>query len=177
GNPTTAGTYTFTVQATDATGATDAETFTITVADPQPQAGAVTIGNGSTLPLGQRGHTYNVTLTATGGTPGYTWSLLSGALPAQHNPAPPLVATPRAQCGPGSRREPGIQGRVPAGSATDGLTCNAEQVAHQGKSGGFKTWRYVDTNGHTCAFYDTALLFPLNAFKVDSSSVGVAVLD
>ena len=31
---------------------------------------------------------------------------------------PPFVATPRAQCGPGSKPEPGIQGRVPAGSAT-----------------------------------------------------------
>src|SRR3954452_11678131 len=59
------------------------------------------------------------------------------ALPAQHNAEPPLVATPRAQCGPGAKREPGVQGRVPAGSATDGLTCNVELVAHQGKSGGF----------------------------------------
>jgi len=83
GIPTTAGTYTFTAQATDSLGSTDAETFTITVVDPQqPQAGALAIGNASTLPAGQRGHTYNVSLTATGGTPGYTWSLLSGALPA-----------------------------------------------------------------------------------------------
>jgi hypothetical protein len=99
------------------------------------------------------------------------------AVPAQHNAEPQLLATPRAQCGPGAKREPGIQGRVPAGSATDGLTCNTELVSHQGKSGGFKAWRYVDTNGHTCAFYDTALLFPINAFKLDASSLGVAVLD
>src|SRR3954470_12765696 len=99
------------------------------------------------------------------------------AVPAQHNAEPQLLATPRAQCGPGAKREPGIQGRVPAGSATNGLTCNTELVAHQGKSGGFKAWRYVDPNGHTCAFYDTALLFPINAFKLDASSLGVAVLD
>src|SRR4051794_23851550 len=99
------------------------------------------------------------------------------AVPAQHNSEPPLVATPRAQCGPGAKPEPSIQGRVPEGSAKDGLFCNAQLVAHQGKAGGFKTWRYVDANGHTCAFYDTTLLFPINAFKLDASSLGVAVLD
>jgi hypothetical protein len=39
----------------------------------------------------------------------------------QRNAEPPLAATPRAECGPGSKPEPGIQGRVPAGSATTGL--------------------------------------------------------
>jgi hypothetical protein len=95
----------------------------------------------------------------------------------QHNAEPPLVATPRAQCGPGSKPEPGIQGRVPAGSATNGLWCNVSLVAHQGTSGGFKVLRYVDPAGHECAFYDTALLFPVNALKLDGSSLGVAVLD
>ena len=90
---------------------------------------------------------------------------------------PPLVATPRAQCGPGSKPEPGIQGRVPAGAATDGLHCNVDLVAHQGTSGGFKVLRYVDPAGHECAFYDTALLFPVNALKLDTTSQGVAVLD
>ena len=87
--------------------------------------------------------------------------------PRQRNAEPPLVATPRAQCGPGSKPEPGIQGRVPAGSANDGLHCNASLVAHQGTSGGFKVLRYVDPAGHECAFYDTALLFPVNALKLD----------
>ena len=51
---------------------------------------------------------------------------------------PPFVATPRAQCGPGSKPEPGIQGRVPAGSANgEGLHCNVSLIAHQGASGGF----------------------------------------
>jgi hypothetical protein len=81
-------------------------------------------------------------------------------------------------CGPGSKPEPGIQGRVPAGSADDGgLHCNVELVAHQGTSGGFKVLRYVDAAGHECAFYDTALLFPVNALRLDGSSLGVAVLD
>ena len=90
---------------------------------------------------------------------------------------PPLVATPRARCGPGAKPEPGIQGRVPAGSATGGLHCNADLVGRQGTSGGFKVLRYVDTAGRECAFYDTALLYPVNALKLDTTSQGVAVLD
>jgi hypothetical protein len=97
--------------------------------------------------------------------------------PVQQNSEPPLTATPRAQCGPGGRLEPDEQGRVPANSATQGLYCNATLVSHQGDSGGFKTWRYEDIHNHVCAFYDTALLFPVNAFKLDTSSIGVAVVD
>ena len=105
----------------------------------------------------------------------------SGQLPAKVATAqraePPLVATPRAVCGPGSKPEPGIQGRVPAGSAAGGLHCNVDLVSHQGTSGGFKVLRYVDPAGHECAYYDTALLFPVNALKLDTTSAGVAVLD
>jgi hypothetical protein len=95
----------------------------------------------------------------------------------QQNPEPPLTATPRAKCGAGSHPEPDLQGRVPAGSATNGLTCNVSLVAHQGNSGGFKVWRYIDPQGHECAFYDTALLFPFNAVRLSGESHGVAVLD
>jgi hypothetical protein len=97
--------------------------------------------------------------------------------PVQHNAEPPLTATPRAKCGPGSHKEPGIQGRVPAGSAANGLNCNVSLVSHQGNSGGFKVLRYIDTKGHECAFYDTALLFPFNALRPSGESHGVAVLD
>ncbi len=97
--------------------------------------------------------------------------------PIQQPPEPPQDATPRAVCGPGAKPEPGIQGRVPAGSAAGGLHCNVDLVAHQGTSGGFKVWRYVDTRGRECAFYDTALLYPVNALKLDGTSQGVAVLD
>jgi hypothetical protein len=99
------------------------------------------------------------------------------SVPVQKPPAPAMDAVPRANCGPGSKPEPSVQGRVPAGSATDGLWCNVTLVSHQGTSGGFKTWRYVDAAGHECAYYDTALLFPLNAFNLNSQGVGVAVLD
>lgn len=97
--------------------------------------------------------------------------------PTARRAEPPFVATPRARCGPGSRREPGIQGRVPKGSATAGFICNLGLVAHQGNSGGFKVYRYVDGAGHECAFYDTALLYPINALKLSGDSLGVAVLD
>jgi hypothetical protein len=97
--------------------------------------------------------------------------------PVQKPPAPPLAPAPRAKCGPGAKPEPSVQGRVPAGSATDGLWCNVTMLAHQGVSGGFKVYRYVDAAGHECAYYDTALLFPLNAFNLNSSGVGVEVLD
>jgi hypothetical protein len=95
----------------------------------------------------------------------------------QRNSEPPFVATPRAKCGPGSHKEPGIQGRVPAGSATNGFNCNVTLVSHQGNTGGFKVLRYIDTKGHECAFYDTALLFPINALHLGGESHGVAVLD
>ena len=97
--------------------------------------------------------------------------------PIEKPPAPPIRPTPQVDCGPGSKPEPDIQGRVPAGSASAGLWCNLTLISHQGVSGGFKTFRYVDAAGHECAFYDTALLFPLNAFNLESESVGVAVLD
>ncbi len=97
--------------------------------------------------------------------------------PTQKNAEPPLQATPLGACGPGSNPEPGIDGRVPSGTGANGLWCNMVEVAHQGTSGGFKVFRYVDTEGHVCAFYDTALLFPTNAINPGGASLGVAVLD
>ncbi len=101
----------------------------------------------------------------------------------QHNPEPPLTAVAPPSCGPGSHPDPATpDGRVPASvdaqaDAEGGFTCNLGVVAHQGDSGGFKVWRYFDRQGHECAFYDTALLYPLNALRLDGTSQGVAVLD
>ena len=97
--------------------------------------------------------------------------------PVVHRAEPPLVATPQAKCGAGAHPEPGVQGRVPAGSGANGLWCNLTLIAHQGTSGGFKVLRYIDSQGHECAFYDTALLFPTNAINAGGTSLGVAVLD
>ena len=76
-----------------------------------------------------------------------------------------------AVCDGASKPEPDVQGRVPAGSAAEGLWCNVSVVSHFGVNGGFKVQRYVDAAGHECAYYDTALLFPLNALNVNSSAV------
>ncbi|MCU1448060.1 MAG: hypothetical protein JWP02_230, partial [Acidimicrobiales bacterium] len=110
------------------------------------------------------------------GTAGLSSLHLGGAHAAE---AP---ATPRAQCGPGSKPETGAQGRVPAaevagGRAAKGYTCNTEQVSHSGSTGGFRVHRYIDTAGHECAFYDTTLLFPLSLLEAPGKSPGVYVLD
>ena len=90
--------------------------------------------------------------------------------------APP--ATPRAKCGPGSRPAPGLQGRVTAAAPDDGYTCNAVQVGHEGKSGGFKVERFKDKAGHECAYYDTTLLFPVQAIQqLSDQATGTAVVD
>ena len=75
-----------------------------------------------------------------------------------------------------------MQGRVPAdavasGAADDGYTCNTQLVGREGKSGGFRVHRFVDRAGRECAYYDTTLLFPLNAQNLGDQPTGVAVLD
>lgn len=105
--------------------------------------------------------------------------------PPINGPEPVLAPTPKADCGPGSRPEPGMQGRIPraeieSGRAANGYTCNTVQVgAYQtpnmvGTVGGFKVERYVDKAGHDCAYYDTTLLFPTNATGAEA---GVNVMD
>lgn len=99
--------------------------------------------------------------------------------------AAPGNATPKAACGPGSRPETGLQGRVSraeheSGRAAQGYTCNAELVGSytvpnaMGTVGGFKVERYRDASGRDCAYYDTTLLYPTNAFDLEA---GVNVLD
>jgi hypothetical protein len=78
GTPMREGTYAFMLQATDGTGATDSEMFTITVTAPR----ALTITTPSSQPGGAVGQNYCcVSLAADGGAPGYAWTLVSGALP------------------------------------------------------------------------------------------------
>jgi hypothetical protein len=107
---------------------------------------------------------------------------LSGVMSATGSSFP--APTPEARCGPGSRPETDIQGRVPqrdydSGRAAKGYRCNTRQVSHQGRTGGFKVLRYTDAQGHTCAFYDSTLLFPKDApFQFTSGEgLGVVVLD
>jgi hypothetical protein len=91
-------------------------------------------------------------------------------------------ATPKAQCGPGSKPETATQGRVStadvlSGRAAQGYTCNTEVKGHFGRTGGFKVFRYVDTAGHACAFYDSTLLFPTAVGVNPGQRLGVFVLD
>jgi hypothetical protein len=69
GTPTTEGVYTFTLQVTDSTGTTaTSPNLTITIGD-------LELTTTSPLPAATVGTAYNEQLTATGGTPGYTFAL------------------------------------------------------------------------------------------------------
>ncbi|WP_281784387.1 LVIVD repeat-containing protein [Sinimarinibacterium flocculans] len=110
-----------------------------------------------------------------------------GACGSSSDSAAPVAQgpTPKARCGPGSRPETGLQGRVSAedhesGRAAQGYTCNTELVGSYttptalGTVGGFKVQRYVDKAGRECAYYDTTTLFPTNLLE---GSIGVNVMD
>ena len=101
----------------------------------------------------------------------------------------PYETTPGVACGPGSTPEQ-MQGRLPASAyetdsdgdgltdAEEGVSCNAEVIGRHGESGGYRVHRYVDAAGHECAYYDTTLLYPLNApGNASSGGPGVYALD
>ncbi|HWI42808.1 MAG TPA: hypothetical protein VNS81_04275 [Nocardioides sp.] len=112
--------------------------------------------------------------------------LVGGALAANGDVAADTAApsVPVADCGPGSMPETSIQGRVPkadydSGRAAQGYTCNTVQVGHHGSTGGFKTLRYTDSQGHTCAFYDSSRMIGLDVATnlLNGTGLGVVVLD
>lgn len=76
GTPTVAGTFTFDITVTDFDGNLDTETFEIIINDPSDPLIITTA-----LPYGTIDITYSKQLVALGGIPGYTWSVISGALP------------------------------------------------------------------------------------------------
>ena len=77
GNPTTAATTSFTVQATDSTPATVTQVLAIKVVPPSTLKLTTT-----SLPTANIGSAYSTTLAATLGNPPYTWAISSGTLPA-----------------------------------------------------------------------------------------------
>ncbi|MGA8256128.1 MAG: hypothetical protein WB767_06075 [Nocardioides sp.] len=92
------------------------------------------------------------------------------------------AAAPVAECGPGSRPETDVQGRVPAadyesGRATKGYRCNAVEIGRNDSTGGFKVLRYVDRRGQACAYYDTTRVFPSDFLQQTQTGFGVIVLD
>ena len=111
--------------------------------------------------------------------------LLAALFIARHAGAQQVVAPPptsKADCGPGSNPESGLQGRVSreevdSGRTAEGYTCNMEEIGHFGRRGGYKVERYIDAAGHECAYYDSTLLFPKDAVQVGQTDTGVYVLD
>ena len=77
GTPTGTGTSNFTVQVTDANSLTAAQPLSLTVVGTNPPTVTTT-----SLPNGTQNAAYSATLTATGGTAPYTWSISVGTLPA-----------------------------------------------------------------------------------------------
>lgn len=76
GTPTTPGSYSFTIQATDATPVTGSRNYTVLVG-----SNVLTIAPAS-LRSGTQGVAYTQTLTTTGGNGSYTYAVTAGALPA-----------------------------------------------------------------------------------------------
>ena len=74
GTPTTAGASSFTIRATDGSGAFGARAYSVTT------SAAVTV-NPATLPNGTVGVVYTQTVTASGGSGSYTFGVSAGSLP------------------------------------------------------------------------------------------------
>jgi large repetitive protein len=79
GTPNTAGTFNFTITATDTNGCPGSRPYSITMAGPSG-CPVITV-NPATLPPGIIGTPYSQTVSATGGTPPYTFTVSSGLLP------------------------------------------------------------------------------------------------
>jgi len=79
GSPTAVGSFSFTVQASDANAFTGSRTHNLVVLPP-----ALSIAP-TTLPNGSRGTAYSQTLTASGGNTPYTFAITSGSLPPGMN--------------------------------------------------------------------------------------------
>ncbi len=116
------------------------------------------------------------------GAVGLLYGQTPAPAPVQRN-EPPLAPAPRADCDKDSTPLAGMQGRVTQADvrspqAAKGWTCNLSVVSHVTTPGGFRVWRYTDPAGHTCAYYDTSLLGPLNVVSLAAAPTqGTVVLD
>lgn len=77
GTPTATGTFTFTLKATDARGASATRVFTLTITNASQTLSITT----TSLPNASTSASYSETLTASGGSPPYSWSISGGSLP------------------------------------------------------------------------------------------------
>lgn len=87
GTPTANGSYSFSVSVSDSGSQSATTTVTLTVSTTAVQPSPLTIAV-TPLPQGILGTAYTGTLTATGGTAPYTWTLASGQLPPGLSLAP-----------------------------------------------------------------------------------------
>jgi hypothetical protein len=117
GTPTTAGTFTFTITATDATGCSGSRQYTMTITSPGCPA---IILSPTTLPPGTRLQPYAQTITASGGTAPYTFAVIGGALP------PGLVLNSATGLIAGTPQQQGIF-NVTIG-ATDSVGCQGSRA-------------------------------------------------
>jgi hypothetical protein len=81
GNPTAAGTSNFTVTVTDAGNPAQTKSVGLSVVVAAPAPPTLTIST-SSLPSGTKGTAYSNSVSASGGTTPYNWSVTSGSLPA-----------------------------------------------------------------------------------------------
>jgi hypothetical protein len=98
GTPTTAGTFNFSITATDANGCSGSRLYTINIAS--PGCPIITLSP-ATLPPGMVLTPYAQQITASGGTAPYTYSIAAGALPPGLflNPATGLISGTTQQAG------------------------------------------------------------------------------
>lgn len=75
GTPTTAGTFAFTITATDSDNCSGSQAYTVTITCPTITVSPTTLSDGAV------GASYNQTLTASGGTAPYVFAVTSGSLP------------------------------------------------------------------------------------------------
>ena len=93
GTATAAGTYTIGITVTDAAKVSFYQTFTFKITGPAPASLTITT---TSLPDAFAGQFYSESLSATGGTPGYTWAQSGGQMPKgmSLSPAGNLIGTP-----------------------------------------------------------------------------------
>ena len=80
GTPTTDGSYSFTITATDTYGAVGSESFSLSV-DPAAAPSLVFTPSGGALPAAMAGEDYSQAISASGGSGSLLYSLDSGTMP------------------------------------------------------------------------------------------------